>query len=172
MKSISVHELRVHIEENQESKDILYLDVRTPLEFRSENVDSFKNIPLDKLDDYLEELKKFNTVILSCASGNRSLKACKQLKDHIDNIINVEGGITAWKNANLPINKGKTQPISIMRQVQIIVGAGALIGAILAYFYSVNFIWLSGFFGAGLLFAGLTNTCALAAILGKMPWNR
>lgn len=172
MELISVHELHIHIEENQESKDILYLDVRTESEFRSESVSSFKNIPLDKLDDYLEELRKFNTVILSCASGNRSSVACEKLKGHVDNVINVEGGIAAWKNANLPIYKGKEQSFSIMRQVQVVVGGGVLIGAVLAYFYSINFVWLSGFFGGGLLFAGLTNTCALAALLGKMPWNR
>jgi rhodanese-related sulfurtransferase len=172
MVSFSVHELRDHIAENQDSKDILYIDVRTPSEFRSECVNAFKNIPLDELDAHLEDIKTFNTVVLSCASGNRSSKAYEQLKYHGVNVINVEGGITAWKNANFPINKGKTQAISIMRQVQIIVGGGTLLGAIFAYFYSINFIFLSGFLGAGLLFAGVTNTCALAAFLSKMPFNK
>jgi len=32
--------------------------------------------------------------------------------------------------------------------------------------------WLSAFVGAGLAFASLTNTCGMALLLAKMPWNR
>jgi len=35
-----------------------------------------------------------------------------------------------------------------------------------------GFIWLAGFVGAGLTFAGLTDICGMAALLAKMPWNR
>jgi rhodanese-related sulfurtransferase len=172
MQTLSVHELHAHIEENQKNFDILYLDVRTPSEFRKENIASFKNIPLDTLTSQLHSITPFKTVIVSCASGLRSTKAYKQLQNHVDTIFNVEGGIMAWKNANLPIIENTSSSISIMRQVQIIVGAGTLIGVILSHLYSSNFMWMSAFFGAGLLFTGVSNTCLLASMLEKMPWNK
>ena len=48
----------------------------------------------------------------------------------------------------------------------------ALAGAVLGYAVNPAFYALSGAIGAGLLFAGLTGTCALARILKWMPWNR
>jgi hypothetical protein len=47
-----------------------------------------------------------------------------------------------------------------------------LIGSVLGYFVSPKFFLLSGFFGAGLTFAGLSGTCGLAIFMAKMPWNK
>ncbi|MCU0707785.1 MAG: sulfurtransferase, partial [Pirellula sp.] len=33
-------------------------------------------------------------------------------------------------------------------------------------------IGLSGFVGAGLIFAGVTDTCAMGMLIAKMPWNQ
>ncbi|WP_419866828.1 YgaP family membrane protein [Altericroceibacterium endophyticum] len=59
-----------------------------------------------------------------------------------------------------------------MRQVQITAGTLILIGVLLAAFVAPGFIWLSGFVGAGLLFAGLSGWCGMATLLSAMPWNR
>jgi len=59
----------------------------------------------------------------------------------------------------------------IMRQVQVVVGFMVLLSSALAALVSPWFLLLTGFFGAGLLFAGLTGTCGMAALLGRMPWN-
>ena len=59
-----------------------------------------------------------------------------------------------------------------MRQVQITAGSMVVLGIVLALLVSPWFMALSAFVGAGLVFAGVSNTCALAAILGMMPWNR
>jgi len=59
-----------------------------------------------------------------------------------------------------------------MRQVQIVAGSLALTGALLAWLVSPWFIALSGFVGAGLLFAGITDTCMMALLLAKLPYNR
>jgi len=66
----------------------------------------------------------------------------------------------------------KNAPISIMRQVQIVAGSLVLIGTLLGVFVSPKFLFLSGFVGAGLLFAGITNTCAMAQLLAKLPYNQ
>jgi hypothetical protein len=46
--------------------------------------------------------------------------------------------------------------------------AGTLLGA----FVHPAWLLLSGFVGAGLVFAGITNTCGLALLLARMPWNQ
>jgi Protein of unknown function (DUF2892) len=43
--------------------------------------------------------------------------------------------------------------------------------SILAYFVNPNWIALSAFVGAGLAFAGVTDTCAMGMLIARMPWN-
>jgi len=59
-----------------------------------------------------------------------------------------------------------------MRQVQIVVGSLAAIGAILALAVNPWFAILPLFLGCGLLFAGISGTCGMALLLARMPWNR
>jgi hypothetical protein len=59
-----------------------------------------------------------------------------------------------------------------MRQVQIFVGSLAAAGAILALAVNPWFAILPLFLGCGLLFAGISGTCGMALLLGRMPWNR
>jgi hypothetical protein len=63
-------------------------------------------------------------------------------------------------------------PVSIIRQVQLVVGTLVLGTSILAALVSPWFLLLTGFFGAGLVFAGATGTCGMASMLAAMPWNR
>lgn len=171
MKTISTKELQSTVEKGL-PKDSLIVDVRTPAEYRSEHIASAENIPLDQIDKHLEQLKGYKTIYVHCRSGARSTQACEKLHQHqLDNMVNVEGGIAAWSSAGFQTIKGK-KSYSIMQQVQITAGGLAFAGALLAHFYDPRFIWLSGFVGAGLLFAGLTGTCAMASCLSKMPWNK
>ena len=84
----------------------------------------------------------------------------------------LDGGIDAWKKAGLPVALDRKQPIEIMRQVQIAAGSLVLIGVLLGVFVAPGFYILSGFVGAGLLFAGVTGFCGMANILALMPWNK
>jgi hypothetical protein len=43
---------------------------------------------------------------------------------------------------------------------------------VLGFIVSPYFIGLSAFVGAGLVFAGVTDTCGMGMIIAKMPWNR
>ena len=63
-------------------------------------------------------------------------------------------------------------PISIMRQVQIVAGTLVLLGVLLGWLVSPWFFALSAFVGAGLTFAGISGTCAMANLLGFLPYNR
>ena len=62
--------------------------------------------------------------------------------------------------------------VSIERQVRIAAGSLVVLGVILSTTLNPAFIYLSAFVGAGLAFAGITNTCMMGLMLAKMPWNR
>ena len=82
----------------------------------------------------------------------------------------MEGGITAWEQEGLPLVRGR-KAISLERQVRIAAGSLVFAGAILGYLVNPVWIALSGFVGAGLVFAGVTDTCGMAMVLARMPWN-
>ena len=84
----------------------------------------------------------------------------------------LQGGIDAWKKAGLPVTVDRTAPIPVMRQVQIAAGGLVVLGAVLGATVAPAFYLLSGFVGAGLVFAGTTGFCGMARILEMMPWNR
>ncbi|KAA0546614.1 rhodanese-like domain-containing protein [Bacillus sp. BGMRC 2118] len=78
-------------------KNKQYIDVRTPAEFKSNNIRGFKNIPLHLLPQKLNELSKDKEVIVICQSGMRSSKAGTILKKNgFTQITNVRGGMSAW----------------------------------------------------------------------------
>ncbi|MDY7015772.1 MAG: rhodanese family protein, partial [Cyanobacteriota bacterium] len=111
--------------------------------------------------------------VLYCQSGNRSAKAAKQcLNAGLAPIYHLQSGLPAWKNAGYPIEKSQSAPISLFRQVQIVAGSLVLLGTLLGAVISPNFLLLSGFVGAGLIFAGATNTCAMGMLLAKLPYNQ
>jgi hypothetical protein len=84
----------------------------------------------------------------------------------------VEGGTQAWIDAGLPINRGQSRILPLMRQVQITVGFLAAGGALLTLTVNKLFAIIPLVVGSGLLFAGLTGFCGLALLLAKMPWNK
>lgn len=143
------------------------IDVRTRDEFMREHIPNSINIPLDELSIHLEELRNKPSLILSCRSGNRAEHAKATLETAgINNIQLLEGGIIGWK-AHQKETVSLKSGISIMRQVQIIVGVMVLTG----YFFPP--LWfLAPIAGLGMLIAGLTDTCMMAVILGKLPWNK
>ena len=78
-------------------KDIQFIDVRTPGEYKGRNIRQFKNMPLNTLASNLDKLKKDQEVVVICQSGMRSSNACKILKKSgFTNVTNVRGGMSAW----------------------------------------------------------------------------
>lgn len=70
------------------------------------------------------------------------------------------------------MNEDKSAPISIQRQVQIVAGSLVFLGTLLGALVDPRFLFLPGFVGAGLTFAGITSTCEMALLLQKLPYNR
>ncbi len=154
---------------------ILLIDVRTPAEFRELHAILATNIPLDQLNPAAVAPLRADPdqpLFVICRSGSRGSQACeKLLAAGLTNIINVEGGTLAWDQAGLPVLRGKAT-ISLERQVRIAAGSFVLLGVLLAVTLHPALIALSGFVGAGLIFAGVTDTCGMGLLLAKMPWNQ
>jgi 3-mercaptopyruvate sulfurtransferase SseA len=132
-----------------------------------------RSIPLDELKPSGLQIQKDQPIYLLCRSGQRAAKAAEKFaKEGFSQATVVEGGTLAWIDVNLPVTRGATKVISLERQVRIVAGAIVFVGVLLAQFVDARFIWLSGFVGAGLMFAGVADFCGMGLLLAKMPWNR
>lgn len=160
----------------QSGTGIELIDVRTPVEFREVHVNCARNVPLDTLKpEQLMQSRAGNNdapLYVVCKGGNRSNMACQKFVDcGYEKVISIEGGTTACEAAGVPVVRGK-KAISLERQVRIAAGSLVLVGAVLGYSVNPLFIGLSAFVGAGLVFAGITDTCGMGMLLSKMPWNQ
>ena len=149
------------------------VDIREADEFARERIPGARHHALSRLDKESPARTGDSVVVFHCRSGARTkgnaprLAAASACEAYI-----LEGGLDAWKKAGLPVALDRSQPIDIMRQVQIAAGSLVLIGVLLGFLVAPGFYVLSGFVGAGLLFAGVSGFCGMARLLGLMPWNR
>ena len=168
---ISVEELK-----KLDGQDKIFVDVRSPAEYRSVRVQGAVNLPLNSIT--CADVKKLigdkqnPAIIILCGKGGRARKAAEILQAGSFNLLVVEGGTNACVDANLPIEKGSGTTISIERQVRI--GAGSLVclGLVLGHFVNPYFYFLSAFIGAGLVFAGVTDWCGMGLLIARAPWNK
>ncbi len=170
--TISPNELNKRV---QGGEPIELIDVRTPVEFREVHATLARNMPLDQLE-VAEVCRTRNAsagpLYVICRSGARAAKAIEKLSAAgVQNLVNVEGGTQAWDSLGLPVVRGK-KAMALERQVRIAAGALVFTGAVLGFFVHPYWIGLSAFIGAGLVFAGITDTCAMGMIIAKMPWNQ
>ena len=159
---------------------ISLVDVRTPAEFGDVHIDFARNVPLDRLDPKqvaADHARHSGPIYFVCRSGGRSKTACERMiAAGVTDVVSVEGGTTACDTAGMPVVRGK-KVMSLERQVRIAAGALVAIGAGLAAF-GPDPVWksigagLAGFVGCGLVFAGITDTCGMAMLIGRMPWNQ
>ncbi len=164
MKTISPQEARRLAEQGAK-----LVDIRGADEFARARAVGADNRPLDALG----RIESEGPVVFMCRSGMRTganaprLEACCGGEAYL-----LEGGLDAWRKAGLPVEEDASQPLEIMRQVQIAAGLLILAGVVLGFALAPAWFGLSGFVGAGLLFAGLTGWCGMANLLAHMPWNR
>jgi rhodanese-related sulfurtransferase len=152
---------------------VLLVDVREVPEYANERIPGAKLHPLSQFAPEQVQPAEQQKLVFYCQSGNRSAKAAQQyLAAGFDSVIHLRGGLPTWKNAGYGTERSANAPISLFRQVQIVAGSLVLAGTILGVTVSLKFLWLSGFVGAGLIFAGVTNTCAMGMLLAKLPYNQ
>jgi len=155
------------------SDEAVLVDVREASEHAAERIGGARLVPLSNFQPAQVPRDAGRKIVLHCESGIRSQQAGRRLLSAgFDGIYNLRGGIRAWKSAGYETECDPGAPIAIMRQVQIVAGTLVLGGTVLGATVSPWFLVLSGFVGAGLAFAGITNTCAMATLLAKLPYNR
>lgn len=89
-------------------EDALVLDVREPAEAAAGRIVHSRNVPLSQLASRIGELEKYKDrpIIVSCASGNRSMSAAGTLrKNGFSKVYSLAGGIGAWQQAGLPLER-------------------------------------------------------------------
>lgn len=154
----------------------LLVDVREADEHNAERIAGAVLHPLSRFDAGAIPLHGRQRVVFHCRSGKRSAEAARLasgLQAAGVEVCSLDGGIEAWRSAGLPtIRTAGASRVSVMRQVQMTIGAGVLGGCAAAWFVDPRFVAIPAFFGAGLLFAGVTGTCGLASLLSLMPWNK
>ena len=152
--------------------EVVLVDVREPSEHAGECILGARLVPLSSFNPTQVPQEPDKKVVLHCLTGTRSSEAGRKLlQAGFARVYNLKGGLQAWKDAGYATEYNPNAPISLQRQAQIVAGALVLLGTVGAA-VSPWFLVVSGFVGAGLMFAGITNTCGMAMLLAKLPYNR
>jgi rhodanese-related sulfurtransferase len=173
MTSISPEALQKEIEAGE---NVCLLDVRTPAEFAAAHVRQAILKPLEtfkpvELASYAADSP--DKVYVICQSGARAQKAVRQLEAAgVTGCVLVEGGISRWLEAGLPVERTGAEVMSLERQVRIVAGALVLLGTVLGAVVHPAILALPAFVGGGLMFAGISDKCGMAMVLARMPWNQ
>lgn len=153
---------------------LIVLDVRSPGEFHTAHIAGSYNIPLDQLPGVAPQLSglRGQTIALVCRSGMRAAQAEAVLRGAgLDSVCVLDGGIDGWDRAGLTLERGRGA-WSIERQVRAIAGGLVVAGVVGSLTVNRKLIYLSGFVGGGLLFAGVSDICMMANLLMRLPYNR
>jgi len=153
---------------------LVVVDVRSPGEFAAAHIRGSYNVPLDALPEVASRLSglRDETVALVCRTGVRASQAETMLRSAgVESARVLAGGIEGWEQAGLPLDRGRGA-WSIERQVRAIAGGLVVTGVVGSVTVNRKLVWLAGFVGGGLLFAGLTDFCGMARLLMLLPFNR
>ncbi|ORA13037.1 rhodanese-like domain-containing protein [Mycobacterium asiaticum] len=150
------------------------LDVRTPAEYETAHIAGSHNVPLDVLrarrSEIAEQLKQ-EEVVLVCKSGQRAAKAGELLRGAgVPSGRVLENGITGWQEEGRAVDRGR-QRWELERQVRLVAGS-IVLSSVLGSVALPKLKWLAAAIGGGLTFAAVTDTCAMASALSKLPYNR
>lgn len=170
--AITSAELRKQLESSAAPRIV---DVRTPAEFETSHISGSYNVPLDVLDEHAREIAGLldgdQDVVLVCRSGQRSTKAQTLLRNAgLTGGRVLENGITDWEGQGFAVDRG-AQRWELERQVRLVAGS-VVLSSVLGSVALPRLKWVAAAIGGGLTFAALTNTCAMATALSKLPYNR
>jgi rhodanese-related sulfurtransferase len=155
--------------------ELIVIDVRTPGEYATGHLPGAHNIPLDHLDEALPAIKAAaarGDLLVVCASGARSGRACATLARDGVRAATLTGGTHAWTRLGHDLHRPEgARAWAMERQVRL--AAGSLVTA--------GIVWgrrrpqarlLAACVAGGLVFSALTDTCGMARVLAKLPHNR
>lgn len=150
------------------------IDVRTPAEFSTAHIPGSYNVPLDQLPEHADQLRSVSGehVVLICRSGGRARQAeVTLLGADFPRVHVLQGGLAAWEAQRLPLRRGATR-WSLERQVRGVAGALVLGGVLAGWLVWPPLTALAAAIGGGLAFSAVTDTCGLAMLLSRLPYNR
>jgi len=156
-----------------EDPAIRILDVRTGGEFENSHIPGSYNVPLDTLGEHVRDLADVDhPVVLVCQSGGRASQAHEKLTEAGKATLHIlEGGMTSWQEAGGDVTVGNTTRWAMDRQVRFVAGIFAIV-VVVASIFVPGLEWIAAGVGAGLAYSAVSNTCAMAAVLAKLPYNR
>jgi rhodanese-related sulfurtransferase len=158
----------------QNGTPLILLDVRTPAEYAAHHLAQSVNLPLNHLPTHAATLREVlqGPTVLICRSGERARQAAALLEAaELTQIHVLEGGITAWEHAGLPVMHGQVRwPID--RQVRGIAGGVTLLSVLGGLFVWKPLAALAGLVGAGLALSAITDSCLMGQVLSKLPFNQ
>lgn len=88
----------------------LLLDVREDAEWEQGRAPQATHIALSDVPDHLDDLDRERPIVCVCRSGGRSARAGQFLSDQGFNVVNLDGGMTAWAEAGVPIVADSGEP--------------------------------------------------------------
>jgi rhodanese-related sulfurtransferase len=153
--------------------DVVLLDVRSAAEFEAVHIPGAYNVPLTTLGEHAEQIRRHleQPVVLICRSGMRASQAEQQLAAAgMGNVTVLDGGMDAWERSGGEVRRGRAR-WDIERQVRLVAGS-IVLAFIVASIWVPGLRFVAGAVGLGLTVAALTNTCAMGALLAKLPYNR
>jgi rhodanese-related sulfurtransferase len=163
----------IGLKEKLENGEIHLVDVREQVEFAGGRVSGASLLPLGELEGRHQDLDHSKPIYVMCRTGRRSAEAQAKLKAMgFTNVVNVVGGIEAWKKEGLPLERDEHAPWSIERQVRFTAGVLVFTGVVLSLLVHPYFIALAGLVGFGLAFTAVIDWCGMGLLIAKMPWNK
>jgi rhodanese-related sulfurtransferase len=149
------------------------IDVREYPEFAGGHIEGSELVPLGTLDKASEGWSHSEPLTLVCKSGRRAELARQTLaRKGFTSLTVLDGGVEAWKNGGKPLTVAVNKPWSMERQVRVTAGSLVLVFCVLGLFLSPKFFLGAALVGAGLVYAAVSDTCMMASVLGRMPWNK
>ena len=154
------------------SEPPLLLDVREYPEYAAGYLKGARLIPLAEIERRAGELPRDQPIVCVCRTGRRSAEASATLaRLGFTNVSQLAGGVMAWEQAGLPLEKEAHAPWALERQVRLVAGLLILLGLALSHVWPLAIV-LAWFIPLGLIFAALTDSCMMGMLLAKLPWNR
>jgi rhodanese-related sulfurtransferase len=149
------------------------IDVREYPEFAGGHVEGSEWVRLSELEKASEAWARTDALTLVCGTGVRAEQSRTLLAERgFVHLQVMAGGIAQWKREGGALRKLPGAVWSMERQVRVVAGSLVVVTLALGYFVWPGFMVLTGLIGAGLFFAGVSNTCMMATVLGALPWNR
>lgn len=153
--------------------DIRILDVRTGGEFETAHIPGSYNVPLDTLGEHVRDLASVeHPVVLVCQSGGRATQAHEELLSAGKDTLHIlQGGMDSWESEGGDIVRGEKNRWAMDRQVRLVAGSLSF-ASVVASTVVPSAKWIAAGVAGGLAFSAASNSCAMGAVLSKLPYNR